>query len=133
MLEGELEYRRGNYDLAFQHLRRSVELGQFNNGGRSLEGQPDGVSEKPEVVAPSYSSRARIGYSSITMANRGDHQRTDGFRFTAEDGPRTIGAEVSRIFDGSRDVIGWKYWKNQNRLCKTIRFDNDDVRMRTLQ
>ncbi|KAH8906472.1 TPR domain protein [Coniochaeta sp. PMI_546] len=26
MLEGELEYRRGNYDLAFKHLRRSIEL-----------------------------------------------------------------------------------------------------------
>ena len=26
MLNGELEYRRGNYDLAFAHLRRSVEL-----------------------------------------------------------------------------------------------------------
>jgi tetratricopeptide (TPR) repeat protein len=26
MLDGELEYRRGNYDVAFAHLRRSVEL-----------------------------------------------------------------------------------------------------------
>jgi len=26
MLKGELEYRRGNYDTAFAHLRRSVEL-----------------------------------------------------------------------------------------------------------
>ena len=26
MLNGELEYRRGNYDVAFAHLRRSVEL-----------------------------------------------------------------------------------------------------------
>ena len=26
MLDGELEYRRGNYDAAFAHLRRSVEL-----------------------------------------------------------------------------------------------------------
>ena len=26
MLEGELEYRRGNYDAAFAHLRKSVEL-----------------------------------------------------------------------------------------------------------
>lgn len=26
MLEGELEYRRGNFDLAFQHLRKSIEL-----------------------------------------------------------------------------------------------------------
>ena len=26
MLEGELEYRRGNYDVAFDHLRRSVTL-----------------------------------------------------------------------------------------------------------
>jgi tetratricopeptide (TPR) repeat protein len=26
MLNGELEYRRGNYDAAFEHLRRSVEL-----------------------------------------------------------------------------------------------------------
>jgi tetratricopeptide (TPR) repeat protein len=26
MLEGELEYRRGNHDVAFAHLRRSVEL-----------------------------------------------------------------------------------------------------------
>jgi tetratricopeptide (TPR) repeat protein len=26
MLEGELEYRRGHYDVAFAHLRRSVEL-----------------------------------------------------------------------------------------------------------
>ncbi|MGZ0188903.1 MAG: hypothetical protein ACKVH0_13010 [Alphaproteobacteria bacterium] len=26
MLNGELEYRRGNYDVAFDHLRRSVEL-----------------------------------------------------------------------------------------------------------
>ena len=26
MLDGELEYRRGNFDMAFAHLRRSVEL-----------------------------------------------------------------------------------------------------------
>ena len=26
MLTGELEYRRGNFDIAFAHLRRSVEL-----------------------------------------------------------------------------------------------------------
>ncbi|MEM7118946.1 MAG: hypothetical protein AAF614_41395 [Chloroflexota bacterium] len=26
MLDGELEYRRGNYDMAFEHLRRSVHL-----------------------------------------------------------------------------------------------------------
>jgi tetratricopeptide (TPR) repeat protein len=26
MLEGELEYRRGNYEVAFAHLRRSIEL-----------------------------------------------------------------------------------------------------------
>jgi tetratricopeptide (TPR) repeat protein len=26
MLNGELEYRRGNYDVAFAHLRKSVEL-----------------------------------------------------------------------------------------------------------
>ena len=26
MLEGELEYRRGNYELAFDHLRHSVDL-----------------------------------------------------------------------------------------------------------
>ena len=26
MLNGELEYRRGNFDVAFAHLRRSVEL-----------------------------------------------------------------------------------------------------------
>jgi tetratricopeptide (TPR) repeat protein len=26
MLEGELEYRRGNYDVAYDHLRRSVDL-----------------------------------------------------------------------------------------------------------
>ncbi|CAD6584264.1 MAG: hypothetical protein TREMPRED_003784 [Tremellales sp. Tagirdzhanova-0007] len=26
MLAGELEYRRGNYDLAFQHLRKAIEL-----------------------------------------------------------------------------------------------------------
>jgi tetratricopeptide (TPR) repeat protein len=26
MLKGELEYRKGNYDMAFAHLRRSVEL-----------------------------------------------------------------------------------------------------------
>ncbi len=26
MLDGELEYRRGNYEVAFEHLRRSVEL-----------------------------------------------------------------------------------------------------------
>ena len=26
MLNGELEYRKGNYDIAFAHLRRSVEL-----------------------------------------------------------------------------------------------------------
>ena len=26
MLAGELEYRRGNYDDAFAHLRRSIEL-----------------------------------------------------------------------------------------------------------
>lgn len=26
MLDGELEYRRGNYDIAFEHLRRSVHL-----------------------------------------------------------------------------------------------------------
>jgi tetratricopeptide (TPR) repeat protein len=26
MLDGELEYRKGNYDLAFSHLRRSIEL-----------------------------------------------------------------------------------------------------------
>ncbi|KAF2473766.1 uncharacterized protein BDR25DRAFT_281709 [Lindgomyces ingoldianus] len=26
MLEGELEYRKGNYELAFQHLRKSIEL-----------------------------------------------------------------------------------------------------------
>ena len=26
MLDGELEYRKGNHDAAFAHLRRSVEL-----------------------------------------------------------------------------------------------------------
>jgi len=26
MLSGELDYRRGNFDIAFTHLRRAVEL-----------------------------------------------------------------------------------------------------------